>query len=235
MAKHDEEVIKKIKADYENGKSINQLSKEYSISSNTIKYWSSKNGWIKKKANQPTTNQRSQPTNQAALKKKVYKEILNGKTLEKIAEETGTPKATIFHWSAKYKWQVDKEVELNNKLFEIRESVIGDRGREIQKLIEWQQEKLEEVKEHIEEEFNKKKPDMSIINTKLATIEKYLKMQFKLLGIKYTGEMTELVRVANQIETDERKHEIEKAKTETETDKEIQINLKGVRANETDK
>ena len=212
MAKHNDEIIKKVKMDYENGKSINQLSKEYGISMNTIKYWSSKNGWIKKKANQPTTNQTKKPTNRNVLKKEVYKRIMKGETLEKIEQETGVSKSTSGYWSAKYKWIVGKEIELNNKLFKIRETVIGDRGLKIQELIEWQQKQLEDVKRQIEEEFVKKKPDMSIINFKLVTIDKYLKMQFKLLGIRYTGELTDLIRVANQIKTDEEKLNLDRQK-----------------------
>ena len=154
---------------------------------------------------------------------------MKGKTLEKIAEETGISRATLFHWSAKYKWQVDREVELNNKLFEIRESVIGDRGLKIQELIEWQQKQLEDIKRQIEEEFEEYEPQMGGINARLATIDQYLKMQFKLLGIRYTGELTDLVRVANQIETNERKLNIEEIKANSGLieDKELIIEIKG--------
>lgn len=64
--KHSDELIKEIRAKYELGKSISQLSKEYKVSTNTIKYWSSKDGWIKKNGtNQPTEiENQPEPTNQ---------------------------------------------------------------------------------------------------------------------------------------------------------------------------
>ena len=39
MAKHSEDKIKLIQLDYENGKSISELSLLYGVSQGTIKYW----------------------------------------------------------------------------------------------------------------------------------------------------------------------------------------------------
>ena len=61
--KHSDLLIKEIRKEYESGSSINHLSKKYKVSSGTIKYWSTNNGWKKKKQNQPTTNQKDKPTN----------------------------------------------------------------------------------------------------------------------------------------------------------------------------
>ena len=61
--KHSDLLIKEIRKEYESGSSISQLSKKYKVSSNTIKYWSTNNGWKKKKQNQPTANQKNKPTN----------------------------------------------------------------------------------------------------------------------------------------------------------------------------
>ncbi len=61
--KHSDLLIKEIRKEYESGSSINHLSKKYKVSSGTIKYWSTNNGWKKKKQNQPTANQKNKPTN----------------------------------------------------------------------------------------------------------------------------------------------------------------------------
>ena len=64
MAKHSEDKIKLIQLDYENGKSISELSLLYGVSQGTIKYWSSNNGWVKK-------NKTNQPKNQPAERRKI--------------------------------------------------------------------------------------------------------------------------------------------------------------------
>ena len=43
-----------IKYEYENGTSMSVLSKKYNVKINTIKSWSYKEKWIKKKQNQTT-------------------------------------------------------------------------------------------------------------------------------------------------------------------------------------
>lgn len=242
MAKYDNEFIQRIKHLYETTDiSLNQLAKSEGVGKATVIKWSKDYNWVKKNiTDRPPTDQKenrpTKPTDRVKLKKEAYKRMMNGETQEKIGQEINVPRSTIANWSATYKWQVDKEVELNKKLFEIRESVIGDRGQQIQELIEWQQKQLGEIKRHIEAEFEKDEPDTMTINFKLTTMEKYLKMQFKLLGIRYTGELTELVRVANQIDTDERRLSIEelKAQKEEEADNNIEIRITGEVNNEKD-
>ena len=75
MAKHSEDKIKLIQLDYENGKSISELSLLYGVSQGTIKYWSSNNRWVKKKQNQPT----KKPTNRKKKNKTNQKKVV-GKT-----------------------------------------------------------------------------------------------------------------------------------------------------------
>ena len=88
--KHSDLLIKEIRKEYESGSSISQLSKKYKVSSNTIKYWSTNNGWKKKKQNQPTTNQPTEigkttyPTNQIKEVGRSKKEII--KAIDKKIE-----------------------------------------------------------------------------------------------------------------------------------------------------
>ena len=65
MAKYEEALIQKIKIQYENGKSISNLSKQYSVPTGTIKTWSSTYKWVKKKnSNQPKIKTVEKRTNQ---------------------------------------------------------------------------------------------------------------------------------------------------------------------------
>ncbi len=65
MAKYEEALIQKIKIQYENGKSISKLSKQYSVPTGTIKTWSSTYKWVKKKNfNQPKIKTVEKRTNQ---------------------------------------------------------------------------------------------------------------------------------------------------------------------------
>ncbi len=65
MAKYEEALIQKIKIQYENGKSISKLSKQYSVPTGTIKTWSSTYKWVKKKnSNQPKIKTVEKRTNQ---------------------------------------------------------------------------------------------------------------------------------------------------------------------------
>ena len=77
--KHSDLLIKEIRKEYEAGSSINHLSKKYKVSSGTIKYWSTNQGWKKKKTNQPTDNKKNKPTNQVKevgrSKEKIIKSI----------------------------------------------------------------------------------------------------------------------------------------------------------------
>ena len=51
MSKEDIKLL--IKNEYENGTSMSVLSKKYNVKLNTIKGWSYKEKWVKKKEEQP--------------------------------------------------------------------------------------------------------------------------------------------------------------------------------------
>lgn len=204
----------KIKKEYEAGATLKQLSEKYNLKLNTIKSWSRREGWKKKQKSatkNATFEKKLQPKKSSENKKKeAYKRILNGEIQDKIGHEIGVSRSTVANWSASYKWQVEKELLLNKSLQEIREKVFGDKKAELEELILWIKKELEEIKLLVE---NATDDEIFFINSKFSMIDKYMKMQFKLLGVKYTGELTELVRVANQIEFDEKRYELEKAKT----------------------
>lgn len=81
--KHSDLLIKEIRKEYEAGSSISQLSKKYKVSSNTIKYWSTNNGW--KKKTEPTNHQpQNKPTNQVKEVGRSKEEII--KSIDKKIE-----------------------------------------------------------------------------------------------------------------------------------------------------
>lgn len=220
-------IKKKIKKEYEEGATLKKLSEKYGVKLNTVKSWSSREEWKKKQkvaTKDATEEKKLQPKKGNEQKKReAYKEIIEGATLEKIEQKIGVPKSTVSTWATKYKWQVEKELLLNESLQKIREKVFGDKKKEIENLILWVKKELESIKTLVENAVNE---DVYFINSKFSMIDKYMKMQFKLLGIRYTGELTELVRVANQIEVDEKKHELEKQKLNIEEKRDTEIIFK---------
>lgn len=214
---------------------LKSLSEQLKVPEGTIRRWKSE--YLKGNTGTRRTlgqSERSKSKNQKA-KTKVLKEVMKGETQDNIGQKLGVPRSTIANWSAKYKWQVEKELELNNILQEAREKVFGDREKKIFELIEWQQKQLDEIKTGLETEMKKEEPDFNIIDKRMSVLEKFLKAQFKALGIRYTGELTDLVRVANQIETDEKRLELEQKKIENEEGEDAQaleIRIIGVKDDE---
>ena len=98
MAKHSEDKIKLIQLDYENGKSISELSLLYGVPQGTIKYWSSNNGWVKKKQHQPTNRKKKNKTSQIKMvgaKKdiQIKQDILKDMPKEEVMEKHGIKKS----------------------------------------------------------------------------------------------------------------------------------------------
>ena len=114
MAKlYDEELIAIIKSSYENGASISKLSKNHNVPTGTIKTWSSKWGWTKKKPNQTT---KPQTTNKKVVEKdtKIKSDILKGKSREEVMKENGISNTTYFRKKNSIREMV---VERNKKIF----------------------------------------------------------------------------------------------------------------------
>lgn len=90
-----------IKTEYENGTSMSVLSKKYNIKLNTIKGWSHKEKWIKKKENTTTkrgatSKKKKQPVKVVANEKEIniQRDILNGKSKQEIMSEYGISERT---------------------------------------------------------------------------------------------------------------------------------------------
>ena len=232
MAKHSEDKIKLIQLDYENGKSISELSLLYGVSQGTIKYWSSNNRWVKKKQNQPT----KKPTNRKKKNKTNQKKVV-GKTKDiQIKQDilSDVPKEVIMekHGIKKSAYYVkEKSIRelIKNRNTTLLENVSN-------KLIANKQEKLEEIKEtklnliaSINEAIAKREIQaVKSLNELLALIIKAEKELYKELRLKVTYEEAEFEKQLVEEETQRNRLEIEKAKQGTEEDKKVEIKIIGV-------
>ena len=93
-----------IKYEYENGTSMSVLSKKYNVKINTIKSWSYKEKWIKKKQNQTTkrgttTTPKKQPKKVVVNEKEleIKKDILNEVPKEEVMEKYGIGKSSYYN------------------------------------------------------------------------------------------------------------------------------------------
>ena len=232
MAKHSEDKIKLIQLDYENGKSISELSLLYGVSQGTIKYWSSNNRWVKKKQNQPT----KKPTNRKKKNKTNQKKVV-GKTKDiQIKQDilSDVPKEVIMekHGIKKSAYYV-KEKSIR-ELIKNRNTMLLENVSN--KLIANKQEKLEEIKEtklnliaSINEAIAKREIQaVKSLNELLALIIKAEKELYKELRLKVTYEEAEFEKQLAEEETQRNRLEIEKLKQGTEEDKKVEIKIIGV-------
>ena len=88
-----------IRLEYENGMTMVYLSGKYNISVGTIKTWSFKNKWIKKKPNIKTkTNKKPNQKNQKTNNKEIgiKKDILKDMPKEEVMEKHGIKKSAYY-------------------------------------------------------------------------------------------------------------------------------------------
>ncbi len=214
-----------IKLEYENGMTMVYLSSKYNVSVGTIKTWSFKNKWIKKKPNIKTKtnkkpNQQNQKTNNKDIQ--IKQDILNDLPLQEIMARNDVSERTV-----QRKGQSIREL-IKNRNTTLLENVSN-------KLIANKQEKLEEIKEtklnliaSINEAIAKREIQaVKSLNELLALIIKAEKELYKELRLKVTYEEAEFEKQLAEEETQRNRLEIEKLKS-TEEDKKVEIKIIGV-------
>ena len=233
MAKHSEDKIKLIQLDYENGKSISELSLLYGISQGTIKYWSSNNGWFKKKQNQPTKKPTNRKKKNKINQKKVVgktkdiqikQDILNDVPREEIMEKHGIKKSAYY---VKEKSIRELVKNRNKVIFEsVSDRLIADKE---ERLIRYKIIKLE-LLDKIEEAMLDNRPEnLKQLNDKLNLLAKAEKELYKELRLKVTYEEEKKKKQLAEEETQRNRLEIEKLKAkDTEEDKKVEIKIIGV-------
>ena len=192
MAKNSEDKIKLIQIDYENGKSISELSLLYGVSQGTIKYWSSNKGRIKKKQNKPTkriTNQKKKKqTNQIKINLakrdiEIKKDILKDMPKEEILEKYRIKKDTYY---SKRKSIRELVVERNKAILEsVSDGLIPNKEERLAKYKTIKMDLLNQIEQSIlNDEVDKLKP----LNDKLNLLIKAEKELYKELRLKVTFE-----------------------------------------------
>ena len=216
MAKHSEDKIKLIQLDYENGKSISELAILYGVSQGTIKYWSSNNGWVKKKRNQPTkkpTNRKKKnKTNQIKMfgaKKdiQIKQDILKEMTKEEVMEKYGIKKSAYY-----IKEKSIRELITNRTktiLEEVSEEMIPDKKGKLREIKETKLKLLDMINQSIVDGDDKR---MNILNDRLTIMIKAEKEIYKELRMQATYQESTFEKELAEEQIQKERLEIERSK-----------------------
>ena len=140
-----EDIKPLIKDEYENGTSMSILSEKYKVKVNTIKTWSAKEKWVKKKQNK-TTKKRTTKTKQP---KKMVVKNKDAEILKDIA--SGMPKKEVLQKNSV------SERTYYNKLKSIRHILIEQSNNVLKSITEKKYKNVEEQILEIEEKKEKLK------------------------------------------------------------------------------
>ena len=221
----DENIKLLIKNEYENGTSMSVLAKKYKTKLNTIKTWSAKEKWVKKKRNTTTKkgtteNSKKQPKKTVAIDKEtqIKKDIFDNVPREEITEKHGIKK-TKYYDIKKSVRQI--QIEQSEKVLnEIATQKYNNAVERLKRIIE-EKEKLET---RILETTDKE--EMSMIKQKLELLkefEKDIKVNARVISDYRQAELEEqLVNnelSRNALEIQKERLEIEKAKIKNNDDK----------------
>ena len=203
-----------VRLEYENGMTMVYLSGKYNVSVGTIKTWSFKNKWIKKKPNIKTktktkTNKKPKPVKNQKTNQdiQIKQDILNEVPKEEIMQKHSIVERTYYN----KKKSVRELITNRNKMIleSIADKLIPDKES---RLIKYKVVKLELLKQIEEAIFSDDIEDLKPLNDKLNLLTKAEKELYKELRIKVTYEETAFEKelVEEQLQRD--KLEIEKLK-----------------------
>ena len=221
MAKHSEDKIKLIQLDYENGKSISELSLLYGVSQGTIKYWSSNNSWVKKKQNQPTkkpTNRKKKnKTNQKKVVGKtkdiqIKQDILSDVPKEVIMEKHGIKKSAYY-----IKEKSIRELITNRTktiLEEVSDEMIPDKKGKLREIKETKFKLLDMINQSIIDGDDKK---MNILDDRLTVMIKAEKEIYKELRMQATYQESTFEKELAEEQIQKERLEIERSKLKDKT------------------
>lgn len=229
----NEDIKLLIKTEYENGTSMSVLSKKYNIKLNTIKGWSHKEKWIKKKENTTTkrgatSKKKKQPKEKVVNEKElnIRREILEGKPPKEIMKENELSPSTYYR---RFKNVRQAMLERTEKM---TEEIIADVYPNLKEMLT----SMSKVKKNIIiTTINKSKDGKANIKD-LQALEKQFDIIKKMENeLKKTGklltsyELLEIDKALTDEEMQLEKIEIEKAKNKDDIkDENISITIKGV-------
>ena len=227
----NEDIKLLIKTEYENGTSMSVLSKKYNIKLNTIKGWSYKEKWIKKKENittkrGTTKKKKQQPIKVVANEKEIniQRDILNGKSKQEIMSKYGISERT---YSRKTKNARELRKERTEKYLEkiVDEVYKGDiykilKNTEVAKanliikttneLSNKEETNIKKIQEYEKAYQTIKKMGMDLMRTgKMLTPYELLEIDQQLSNEELQLEKIEVEKSKNKINNEDTKIEIE--------------------------
>lgn len=220
-----------IKNEYENGTSMSVLAKKYNIKLNTIKTWSAKEKWVKKKHNtttkkSTTENSKKQPKKTVVFDKEtqIKSDILNNVPKEKILQKFSVTERTYYN-----KVKSVREIQIEKS-----QTILTEITEEKYSNLKTQLSELEEEKRKLKEKFLEigleDDETLKRIKERLKVLKEFEKEIYKggqIIGVYRQAELeTELENENIQKE----KLEIEKSKLKTDVneDNKIEIKLVGI-------
>lgn len=227
----NEDIKLLIKTEYENGTSMSVLSKKYNIKLNTIKGWSYKEKWIKKKENTTTergatSKKKKQPIKVVANEKEIniQRDILEGKSKQEIMSKYGISERT---YSRKTKNARELRKERTEKYLEkiVDEVYKGDiykilKNTEVAKanliikttneLSNKEETNIKKIQEYEKAYQTIKKMGMDLMRTgKMLTPYELLEIDQQLSNEELQLEKIEVEKSKNKINDEDTKIEIE--------------------------
>ena len=199
-----------IRLEYENGMTMVYLSGKYNISVGTIKTWSFKNKWIKKKPNIKTkTNKKPNQKNQKTNNKEIgiKKDILKDMPKEEVMEKHGIKKSAYY-----VKEKSIRELITNRTktiLEEVSDEMIPDKKGKLREIKETKFKLLDMINQSIIDGDDKK---MNILNDRLTVMIKAEKEIYKELRMQATYQESTFEKELAEEQIQKERLEIERSK-----------------------
>ena len=223
----DENIKLLIKNEYENGTSMSVLAKKYNVKLNTIKTWSAKEKWVKKKRNTTTKkgtteNSKKQPKKSVMIDKEIQikSDIINDIPREEILEKHGIKKSTYYNKVKSIREiQIEKSQSILNKIADENYNDLKEQ------LLELENEKRK-LKEKFLEIGLEDDETLKRINTRLKVLKEFEKEIYKGGQIVGSYRQAELEMELENENIQKEKLEIEKSKLNSDIDKDNKIEIK---------
>ena len=199
-----------IRLEYENGMTMVYLSGKYNISVGTIKTWSFKNKWIKKKPNIKTkTNKKPNQKNQKTNNKEIgiKKDILKDMPKEEVMEKHGIKKSAYY-----VKEKSIRELITNRTktiLEEVSDEMIPDKKGKLREIKETKFKLLDMINQSIVDGDDNK---MNILNDRLTIMIKAEKEIYKELRMQATYQESTFEKELAEEQIQKERLEIERSK-----------------------
>jgi hypothetical protein len=227
----DENIKLLIKNEYENGTSMSVLAKKYNVKLNTIKTWSAKEKWIKKKRNTTTKkgttkNSKKQPKKTVVFDKEtqIKSDIIDDVCKHEIMAKNGISERTYYR-----KKQSVRVIQIEKS-----QTILTEITEEKYNNLKIQLSDLEDEKQKLKEKFLKigleDDETLKRIKERLKVLKEFEKEIYKggqIIGVYRQAEL-EMELENENIQKEKLEIEKSKLKTDVNEDNKIEIKLVGI-------